>query len=195
MPPVLKTPGRAGRATLAFPGNGIHLEERRMPGYDAGALAAAHSLRSHLLSGGAPQPQPPALRLYDGEVQFFYGDARILAWTEREVRYVTLKVGAAGVPFNMISKANARARAAPRWRQVIRGEIIATNVRLIIRENHSLGEWYHNAVADVRLDDRGTYVVHHGSDAAIIDVGHGTNPWFYVLMCFLGLNNRNAPLW
>jgi len=174
-----------------------------MLSYSPQAMASAEALKTVLGEGREPQPQQPALRLYEGEPQYYHSYARIFGWEGTDVRYHKvhgnvspegLAVTAIALPFNMLSKANAKRRAAPKWRVVETGNLITTDRRLIIGAGHSLIDWYHSEVADVRLDDIGVYLAYHGHDAHIIDVSPAANPWFYVLMSYLGLNIRQAGL-
>jgi hypothetical protein len=166
-------------------------------------MPAAIQLREYLQCGGDPAAQQPTMRLYQNEAQYFASNFRLFAYEGRDVQYSHIRgsfspgglaVSAASAPLNMLFKANAKRRGRPQWRETARGVVHATNQRLVLKVDHSLVEWYHDALATVELASLGVYVAHHGADASVLDVGSQANPWFYVLLSYLGLGNRNPPL-
>lgn len=166
-------------------------------------MTTAIQLRDYLQRGGEPAVQQPTMRLYQNEVQYFASNFRLFAYEGRDVNYshisgnfspAGLAVSAAAAPLNMLFKANAKRRGRPQWRETARGALHATNQRLVLKVEHSLFEWYHDRLATVELMSLGVYVAHHGAEANVLDVGYQANPWFYVLLSYLGLGNRNPPL-
>jgi hypothetical protein len=167
------------------------------------AMSAAVQLREYLKRGGEPAAQQPSLRLYQDEEQFFSSGFRLFAYEDREVHYTQIKgnfspgglaISAAAAPLNVLFKSNAKRRARPKWRETTRGVLYATNQRLVLGSEHRLVDWDHGALATVELMPLGVYAAYHGADASILDVGPQVNPWFYVLLSYLGLGIRDVQL-
>jgi hypothetical protein len=171
--------------------------------FSADGLSSALQLREHLQRGGEPGTQPPSLRLYEDELQYYTSSFRLLAYEDKEVGYTRIRgdfspgglmVSAAAAPINALLKGNAKRKAKFKWREVTRGTVFVTNQRLILGVDHRLVDWYHGALASVQLMPIGVYAAYHDADAHVVDVGPAANPWFYVLLSYLGFGNRYAQL-